>query len=38
MKNGAIVKIGERKWKVLDQTEKGVVCIYENWLEKRNGR
>ena len=30
MKNGAIVKIGERKWKVLDQTEKGVVCICEN--------
>lgn len=29
MKNGAIVEIGGRKWKVLDQTEKGVVCICE---------
>lgn len=30
MKNGAIVEINGRKWKVLDQTEKGVVCICEN--------
>ena len=35
MKNGAIVEINGRKWKVLDQTEKGVVCICENIGSKR---
>ena len=35
MKNGAIVKIGGHKWKVLDQTEKGVICICENIGRKR---
>ena len=35
MKNGAIVEIGGRKWKVLDQTEKGVFCICENIGERR---
>lgn len=29
MKNGAIVEINGRKWKVLDQTEKGFFCICE---------
>ena len=29
MKNGTIVEINGRKWKVLDQTEKGFFCICE---------
>lgn len=29
MKNGVMVEIGGRKWKVLDQTEKGFFCICE---------
>ena len=35
MKNGAMVEVGGRKWKVLEQTEKGVVCICENIGERR---
>ena len=35
MKNGAIVEVGGRKWKVLEQTEKGVICICENIGERR---
>ena len=38
MKNGAIVEIGGRKWKVLDQTEKGVVCICENIGDRKFDR
>lgn len=29
MKNGTIVEVNGRKWKVLDQTEKGFFCICE---------
>ena len=38
MKNGAIVEIGGRKWKVLDQTEKGVVCICEKINDRKFDR
>lgn len=38
MKNGAIVEIVGRKWKVLDQTEKGVVCICENIGDRKFDR
>ena len=35
MKNGAIVEIIGHKWKVLDQTEKGVMCICENIWDRK---
>ena len=35
MKNGAIVEINGHEWKVLDQTEKGVVCICENIWDRK---
>lgn len=35
MKNGTIVEINGHKWKVLDQTEKGVMCICENICERK---
>ena len=38
MKNGAIVEINGRKWKVLDQTEKGCFCICEKiYVRKFDG-